>query len=82
MGVGAADAVEPVDASVEVVVVWLASALASVAWADARVAWAEVTAASNVAMSNDASVSPALTVWPTETLTALTVPEASKLRLA
>jgi hypothetical protein len=69
-------------AVVVVVAVWLASALARVALAEASDAWAEVTVASSVARSSDAKVWPAATDWPTETSTALTVPEALKLRSA
>jgi hypothetical protein len=61
---------------------WAASSLARVAWADARLAWAEVTPACSEVISNDARVWPAVTCWPTETFTALTVPDALKLRLA
>ena len=61
---------------------WVASSLARVAWADARLAWAEVTPACSEVTSNEASVWPAVTCWPTETFTALTVPDALKLRLA
>jgi hypothetical protein len=80
------DAVVPEVAADEVVVVdsalWAASSLARVAWADARLAWAEVTLAWSEVTSNEARVWPAVTCWPTETFTALTVPDASKLRLA
>lgn len=67
---------------VVVVAVWLLSALAKVALAEASDAWAEITAASSVARSSDAKVWPAATDWPTDTSTALTVPEALKLRSA
>ena len=62
--------------------VWVASSLVRVAWADARLAWAEVTPAWSEVTSNDANVWPAVTCWPTDTFTALTVPDALKLRLA
>ena len=67
---------------VVVVAVWLVSALARVALAEASDAWAEITAALSVARSSDANVWPAATDWPTDTSTALTVPEALKLRSA
>jgi Na+-transporting methylmalonyl-CoA/oxaloacetate decarboxylase gamma subunit len=67
---------------VVVVAVWLVSALARVALAEASDAWAEITAALSVARSSDAKVWPAATAWPTDTSTALTVPEALKLRSA
>jgi hypothetical protein len=69
-------------AVVVVVAVSLASALASVAWAEASDACAESTAALSVATSSDARVWPWATAWPTETSTVLTVPDASKLRFA
>jgi hypothetical protein len=76
------EVVEVVAMLVVVVAVSLASALASEAWAEASEAWAESTAALSVATSSDARVWPWVTTWPTETSTLLTVPEASKLRLA
>ena len=65
--------VEAVDVVVSVVVVAvsLASALESVTVADANVAWADTTAALRSATSSDANVCPSVTVWPTDTSTAL-----------
>ena len=60
----------------------LASALASVAWADANDAWVDSTLALRWATSREARVCPAVTVWPTAASTALTVPETLKARLA
>jgi hypothetical protein len=65
-----------------VVSVSLASAAARVAWAEATLARAWVTAAWRVDRSSDARVWPAATFWPTVTSTAATVPEALKLRSA
>ena len=73
------DVAEPVDA---VVAVSLVSALANVALADDSAAWAETTLACNGAGSKDASVWPAVTVSPTRTPTAPTVPETLNARLA
>jgi hypothetical protein len=67
---------------VEVVAVSLASALANVAWVDANEACAEIRVAFSAVSSSDARVWPAVTVWPTDTSTALTVPETLKFRLA
>jgi len=61
---------------------WLASSLANVALADARVAAADVTLASSEVMSKDASVWPETTFCPTETSTELTVPDTLKFRSA
>ena len=69
-------------ASDVVVAVSLASASESVAVAEASVAWADTTVALRSATSRDASVCPAVTVWPTDTSTALTVPDTLKLRFA
>jgi hypothetical protein len=74
--------VECEDDVLEVVSVSLASALASVFWAEARLAWADTTLASSSVMSREARVSPAVTFCPTDTSTALTVPDTLKLRSA
>ena len=71
-----------VEVEVEVEVDSLVSALASVAVAEASVAWAVMTSASRSARFSDANVRPAVTLWPTETSTDPTVPETLKFRFA
>jgi hypothetical protein len=74
--------VEAVLVEVEVEALWAASSLASVAWAEASVASADVTSAWSWVTSRDARVCPAETCWPTVTSTVLTVPDVLKLREA
>ena len=62
----------------------LAAAVAAVSWAWAAVSccWARVTAACRLVASIDARVWPAVTVSPTLTPTAVTLPVCANLRLA
>ena len=69
-------------ADVRVDAVWLASSLARVASAEARLASSAMTVFCNGVGSRDATVSPTVTCCPTVTSTALTVPPTPKVRFA
>ena len=61
---------------------WVVSSEARVAWADARLASAVTTADCSDVGSSVATTWPAVTCWPTVTLTVPTVPGAVKVRFA
>jgi hypothetical protein len=61
---------------------WLASSFARVSWSEANVACADVAADWSGVTSREARVCPAVTCWPTETFTVLTVPDTLKPKLA
>ena len=77
-----ADVTDASSESIELVDAPDASSLESRSSAAVSCAWAAVTSSDSALVSTVANTCPAVTVWPALTLTAVTVPETAKFRLA